>query len=104
MNWIKKYEIQIGTGLIALIMIGIACTLSYLRTTEASNDPKVQRKFRLTLITGDKKDQAFLLNKKSDVWVESHKGSYWFKGTWHSKSGWNTKILKAGVIDFEEIK
>lgn len=103
MKWGKKYEVEIGVACIALLIIGIACTLAYLTTTDASNDPRVQRKFRLTLMTGEKKEQVFWINKGSDVWVESYKGSYWLKGTWHSKAGWNTKILKAGIIDFEEI-
>lgn len=104
MKWFRNHSEIVGVLIIAVGMITIACTLAYLTTNKAANDPEVQRTFKLTLITGDKKEQIFWLNKGSDVWVESYKGSYWLKCNWHSKAGWNTKILKPGVIDFEEIK
>lgn len=102
MNWIKNnIEPLALVGLIALI-VALGCALGYYSNKEA-DDPKVLRSFRITLITGEKKDVSYWMNKDSKVSIYAYRGSYSLEYTWHSKLGWNIKRAKPGVIDFEEI-
>jgi hypothetical protein len=96
-------EVIVVVIIVVVLFVGMSGTV-YLSNQPASNDPLIIRKVKVTLITGEKRELSFLLNKGSKLNIESYKGSYSLIGTWHSRLGWNTKKLKDAVIDFEEIK
>lgn len=102
MNWIIRNKEPFIAVAFAMVMTIIIFTIIYYSNQEA-DDPKVLRSFRITLITGEKKDVSYWMNKDSKVSIYAHRGSYSLEYTWHSKLGWHIKRAKPGVIDFEEI-
>ena len=103
MNWLIRNKEPFIAIAFAMVVMTIGLTLSYYSNQEA-DDPKVLRSFRITLITGEKKNVSYWMNKDSEVSIYAYRGSYSLEYTWHSKLGWNIKRAKPGVVDFEEIK